>query len=72
MASTTTPTWADHYALTKADATELAEALRARGYLAGTEHTGTCSLDADGGHWHPSGVVVRLTPEQARKLARRP
>lgn len=65
-----TPTFTDHYALTKAEAEELAEALRGRGYLAGTEHTGTCSTDPDGNHWHPSGVVLRLTPAQARKLAR--
>jgi len=65
------PTIEEHFSLrTKAEAQELVDALQVKGYLARMEFSGRCSTDADGNHYHANGVVVRLTPAQARRLAR--
>lgn len=65
------PTWRDIYVLRRTEAEELVEDLRAAGYAAITEHSGTCSRDEQGNHWHPSAVRVMLSPDQARRLARK-
>lgn len=66
------PTIQEHYAIrTKAEAQQLADDLTARGYLALVDYTGTCSTDENGEHYHPYGVVLKLSPAQAAKLAKR-
>lgn len=65
------PTLAECYTIRdRAEANELVDGLRAAGYLAHVDHSGTCHTGDDGQHYHPSGVVVKLTPDQAAKLGK--
>lgn len=65
----TPPTYQEVYTLTTDEAEELAAAMRDKGYRAQRDFTGTCSTTPTGEHVHYSGVVVHLTPAQARRLA---